>query len=79
VLTGPESTGKSALTVHLSRHLIASSMTAAMAWDGSGAGTRPSLRANSTAGLEHLRCGTATCVDQAELLSAWLTIGAMPW
>jgi hypothetical protein len=35
--------------VPASRHLMASFTTAAMAWDDSGAGTMPSLRANKIA------------------------------
>ena len=49
-----------------------------MAWPVSGAGTLPSVRANSTAASNTFDCGAATASMRPALTSAD-TIGLSPW
>jgi len=47
-----------------SAHRLASSIAAASAWVGSGAGMIPSVRAKSTAAAKHSRCDLATASNR---------------
>jgi hypothetical protein len=59
-------------------HRLASSMAAASAWVGSGAGMIPSDRAKATAAAKHSSCGLATA---SNMPSSYMcdSSGDMPW
>ena len=61
-----------------SRASSASSIAARMACDDSGAGMRPSVRANCSAASKQAFCAYALA-SMKPWSYRWLTIGAMPW
>jgi amidase len=74
----PRSAVRMTLDSPLSAHRFASSITAAMACDGSGAGMIPSAFAKVTAAAKHSRCALATASNRPSSYM-WDSNGDMPW
>ncbi len=62
----------------VSMHAMASSTAAARAWVGSGAGTMPSVRANSTPAAKQ-SFWVFACASISPSSYRWLISGLIPW